>query len=126
MSVVMTGRDVPSLLTYEPIALAIPDGSPMVRWRDGTVRIGASRVHFWLIARCLLAGESEASVASDFPTVSLDDVHAVHCYIEGHKVETAEYLHVLEEQEAAIAEAMAEWQRRHPHPVLERLRAAHS
>lgn len=122
----MTARDVPAIPRFEPIPLEIPVDGPMVRWPDGTVRIGASRVHFWLIARCLLAGESEASVAADFPAVSLDEVNAVSCYLQAHMAEAAEYLRVLEEQEAAITGAIEEWQRGHPHPALERLRATHS
>ena len=122
----MTARDVPAIPSFEPIPLAIPADGPMVRWPDGTVRIGGSRVHFWVIARCLLAGESEAAVAGELVAVSLDDVHAVSCYIQGHMAETVEYLRALEEQEAAITDAIQEWQRRHPHPVIERLRATHS
>lgn len=122
----MTAREVPAFPKFEPIPLAIPADGPMVRWPDGSVRIVGSRVHFWLIARCLLAGESESSVAADFTAVSPEQVHAVNCYIQGHMAETAEYLRVLEAQEAAITDAIEAWQRKHPHPVIERLRATRS
>jgi len=60
--------------------------------RDGTVRVGGTRVTLDTIVGAFLQGAAAEEIAQQYPTVSLGDVYAVVAYYLRHRAEVDEYL----------------------------------
>ena len=119
----MTRRHTPAIPVLDPLPLDIPPGLPLQREADGSVRVSGTRVHFWLVARCLGAGDSVADVVSHFPALSASDVQALARFTKRNRSQVEEHLRILEEQERVISDVLQRWEEAHPNPVSDRLRA---
>ncbi len=86
----------------EPIPLTIPEGAPFSRWEDGSVRVTGTRIHFWLVARMLLAGETCAEIVESLPTLESAQVEAIAAFVQANRAEVDEHLRILTEHEDII------------------------
>jgi len=75
------------------MSLAIEtDPIPLRTDKDGTVRVGSTRVTLDTIVTAYQLGSTAEEIVQQFPTVSLPDVHAVLSFYLRHRAEVEEYL----------------------------------
>lgn len=83
----------------------------MTRHSDGSVRVGDSRVHLWLVLGLLGAGMSPDELVEDFPSVSVDDIRAIDAFRRSYPKQVDEYCRAIERQSAALKQQIMREQR---------------
>lgn len=64
----------------------------------GAVRVGNTRVLFYLVVQAFQAGQSPELVRQSYDTLKLEDVYAVYTYYLLHKAEVDAYVQTLMEE----------------------------
>jgi uncharacterized protein (DUF433 family) len=65
---------------------------------DGSIRIGNTRVHLHIVIRAYEMGDTAEGIVDKFPTLKLEDVHAVLSYYLTHRAEVDAYMRQIDEQ----------------------------
>ena len=91
--------------------LQIPGGVPARRHADGSLRVGDSRVHLWLVLGLLTKGTSPESVVADFPSLSLDDVRMIDAFRRENPGQVDAYCRAIEMQAKAMKQRITREQR---------------
>lgn len=72
------------------------DRVPLTKWADGSIRIGKTRVHFWLVVERFRCGDSPEDIVRAFSSLNLADVYFVLGYYLRHKDEVDQYVRELD------------------------------
>jgi uncharacterized protein (DUF433 family) len=86
----------------------------------GVLRVASTRVMLDSVVAAYLEGHSPETIQSQYPALTLEQVHGAIAYYLGHRAEVEEYLR----RQDAMWEEHRERHERSVSPVVRRLRAA--
>jgi uncharacterized protein (DUF433 family) len=89
------------LLALDPIT------TPLQADRDGTVRVGSTRVTLDAVVIAFVRGASAEEIVAAFPSLSLPDVYATLSYYLQNEAAVTAYLREREAQASEIREQVA-------------------
>lgn len=75
---------------------------PLTTTREGILRVAGTRVTLDTVVAAFKSGSTPEDVVDSYPTLSLEDVHAVLSYYRRHQAEVEVYLAKREVQREAI------------------------
>jgi uncharacterized protein (DUF433 family) len=68
------------------------DRVPLTKWDDGSIRVGKTRVLFYLVVQAFQRGADPERIVRMYRTLDLADTYAVFSYYLRHKAEVDRYL----------------------------------
>src|SRR5947208_2589558 len=91
------------------------DPVPLQKWDDGSIRIGGTRIHFYLVVGAYKLGAPPEKIANDmYLGLELADAYAVVAYYLRHKEEVDAYLKQIEEESQELRRKIEEVQGKQP------------
>src|SRR5262249_21758726 len=91
--------------------LTIQSEAPPLRVDDaGAIRVGKTRVLFYLVVRAYQTGETPEGIVEMYDALSLADAHAAVAYYLRHKPEVEAYLEEYDRQAEEIRKKIEERQ----------------
>jgi uncharacterized protein (DUF433 family) len=74
-----------------------PDQVPLTVWDDGSIRIGNTRMLFYLVVEAFQAGQDPETIVRMFRSLKLADAYAVIAYYLRHEEEVRQWLVELQQ-----------------------------